>query len=73
MLFFMLEITFIAEDDVDGGYTARALEASIFTEADTFENLKAAVRDAVHCHFDDADCLQRVIRLRYVREDVFNA
>lgn len=69
----MQEIIFIVEDDVDGGYIARALGADIFTEADTFEELKESVKDAVHCHFDDADTVQRIIRLHYVREEVFAA
>jgi hypothetical protein len=43
-----------------------------FTEADDLEALRAAVRDAVCCHFDDAD-RPRVIRLHLVREEVFAA
>jgi len=48
------EIIFLVEDPPEGGYTARALGSSIFTEADTWEELKQAVRDAVQCHFDEA-------------------
>jgi hypothetical protein len=40
---------------------------SIFTEADDLEVLRNAVRDAVRCHFDE------VIRLHFVREEVFAA
>jgi len=36
----------------EGGCTARGLGAALFTEADTLEELREAVRDAVRCHFD---------------------
>ena len=48
----MTEIIFHVEDAPEGGLTARALGHSIFTEADTIEELRAAVLDAVHCHFE---------------------
>ncbi len=51
------EIVFVVEDDPDGGLTARAIGESIFTQADTIEQLKIAVRDAVVCHW--ADVTQR--------------
>jgi dephospho-CoA kinase len=47
----MIEIVFLVEDDPDGGYTARALGKSIFTQADDLESLKEMIRDAVDCHF----------------------
>jgi len=47
------EIIFEVVESVEGGYEARALSASIFTEADTLPELEEAVRDAVHCHFDE--------------------
>lgn len=46
------EIIFVVEDSPEGGYEARALEHSIFTEADTLQELRAMIRDAVDCHFD---------------------
>ncbi|HEY9709509.1 MAG TPA: 2-oxoisovalerate dehydrogenase E1 subunit beta [Oculatellaceae cyanobacterium] len=49
----MAEIVFLVEDDPDGGYTARALGESIFTQADDIETLPEMVRDAVDCHFPD--------------------
>lgn len=48
----MDEIIFQVEDADEGGFTARALGADIFTEADTVDDLREAVRDAVRCHFD---------------------
>src|SRR5271166_3170806 len=52
-----------------GGYTARALGTSIFTEADDWGELQANVRDAVNCHFDE-DKAPKLIRLHFVREEV---
>lgn len=65
----MNEILFLVEESPEGGYTARALEASIVTEADDWTHLQAQVRDAVRCHFDEGAAPQ-VIRLHYVREEV---
>ena len=48
----MSELIFLVEEAPEGGYTARALGESIFTEADTLETLQEQVRDAVRCHFD---------------------
>jgi hypothetical protein len=64
------EIVFLVEDDPDGGYTAKSLGESIFTEADDLESLKTMVRDAVHCHFEDGD-RPKIIRLHIVRDEVF--
>jgi hypothetical protein len=69
----MSEIVFIVEDDPEGGFTARALGASIFTDADTLDLLKEQVRDAVRCHFDDAAARPKVIRLHWIREEVIAA
>ena len=60
---------FIIEDADEGGYLARALGASIFTEADSLDELHGMIRDAVRCHFDES-VLPRIIRLHFVREEV---
>ena len=46
------EIIFLVEESPEGGYEARALGHSIFTEADTYEDLKKMVQDAANCHFE---------------------
>jgi dephospho-CoA kinase len=51
----MTEIIFLVEEAPEGGYTARALGESIFTEADDLEGLERNVRDAVRCHFDEEE------------------
>jgi len=47
------EILFLVEEADDGGYIARSLLYPIFTQADTLEDLRDMVRDAVICHFGD--------------------
>jgi hypothetical protein len=65
----MNELIFLVEEAPEGGYTARALGQSIFTEADSIAELHEKVRDAVRCHFEDGQG-PRVIRLHHVREEV---
>lgn len=65
----MNEIIFLVDEAPEGGYQARALGESIFTEADDLENLHARVRDAVQCHFEQ-DQAPKIIRLHFVREEV---
>lgn len=65
----MSEIIFLVEESAEGGYTARALGASIHTEADTMDELQVSIRDAVKCHFDESQ-LPKVIRLHFVKEEL---
>jgi hypothetical protein len=68
----MSEIIFVVEQAPDGGLSARALDASIFTQAETAEELHTRVRDAVRCHFGDSDA-PKMIRLHFVRDEVIAA
>lgn len=63
------EVIFLVEEAPEGGYEARALGHSIYTQAETLDELREMVRDAVRCHFDEED-LPRVIRLHLVKEEV---
>jgi hypothetical protein len=45
------EVTFSFQDSPDGGYEAQAIGHSIFTQANTMEELEANMKDAVACHF----------------------
>ncbi len=65
----MTELIFMVEEAPEGGYTARALGESIFTEADDLAGLRHQVRDAVRCHFEEGQ-QPKVIRLHFVREEV---
>ena len=66
------EVLFLVEEAVEGGYVARALGHSIYTEADTWEELIEAIRDAIRCHFEPEE-LPNLIRLHAVREEVVAA
>ncbi len=68
----MTEIIFIVRESPEGGFEAQALSVSIFTEGDTLEELREQVKDAVACHFDEAE-RPRLIRLHFVREEVIAA
>jgi hypothetical protein len=63
------EIIFVVEEAPEGGYNAYALGYSIFTEAESWDELKSAVQEAVSCHFAEGE-LPRLIRLHHVREEV---
>ena len=63
------EIIFLVEEAPEGGYLAQALGYSIFTEADTWDELKAAVQDAVRCHFEEGE-RPTLLRLHVVRQEV---
>ena len=65
----MTEILFSVEDAPEGGFTASAVGHSIFTEADTLDELRQNVRHAVECHFDDGQW-PKLIRLHIVRDEV---
>lgn len=66
------EILFVVEEAPEGGFVARAAGAAIITEGETISDLHANVRDAVICHFDDAE-RPRLIRLHFVRDEVIAA
>ncbi|RMD99799.1 MAG: 2-oxoisovalerate dehydrogenase [Calditrichaeota bacterium] len=65
----MNEIIFLIEEAPEGGFNARALGESIFTQADDLEHLRQQIRDAVRCHFE-YDQMPKIIRLHFVKEEV---
>lgn len=68
----MPEIHFAVEVAPEGGFIARALGQSIFTEANDLQNLHQQVHDAVHCHFDEGKA-PSFIHLHFSREEVISA
>ncbi len=64
----MNELIFIVEEAQEGGYTAKALGHSIFTEADDLDQLHEEVRDAIRCHFEEE--VPQIVRLHFVRDEV---
>ena len=59
----MNELIFKVEESPEGGYIARALGVSIFTEADSLADLPDQLRDAVRCHFDEGKVPKVIIRM----------
>jgi predicted RNase H-like HicB family nuclease len=71
MVSLMMEIIFdVREDEVDGGYTASALGVGIHTQGETLEELRANVKEAVDCYFDETMVAPKMIRLHFVRDEV---
>ena len=66
----MREIVFIVEESQDGGYFAKAVNHSIFTQGDTITELKTMISDAVRCHFDEAE-MPSLIHLHVTHEETF--
>jgi hypothetical protein len=48
-----MELIFEIRDAEEGGFYARALGHAIFTEAETWEQLRANVLEAISLHFED--------------------
>jgi len=68
----MTEIVFEVTQEADGGFVAECLTESIFTQADTWEQLREEVKDAVAGYFFDRPKPER-IRLHLVRDEVLAA
>jgi hypothetical protein len=66
------EIIFAVQESPEGGYEARALGHSIFSQAETLDELKVMLRDAVACHFADGE-KPSLIRLHVVKDEVIPA
>jgi hypothetical protein len=54
----MIEVVFVVDESPEGGFTARAVAESIFTEAGTLEELRTNERSAAECHFDEGKAPQ---------------
>ncbi len=63
------EIIFIVEESAEGDYEAKALGHSIFTEADSYDDIKKMVHDTVLCHFEESE-RPKIIRLHLVRDEL---
>jgi hypothetical protein len=65
-----MEVIFEIRDAEEGGYYARSLGHSIFTEAGTWEELRDNVLEAVSLHFEDDAVRPRLIQLHYVKDEL---
>ena len=65
------EIIFeVSQDELDGGYSASAIGHGIHTQGETLDEVRANVRDAVACYFDEGMERPALIRLHFVRDEV---
>ena len=63
----MSELIFLIEDDPDGGYTAQAIGQNIFTQADTIDELKPMIQDAIDCHLNNRSQWPALVRLHFIQ------
>lgn len=66
----LMELIFEIRDAEEGGYYARALGQSIITQADTWDELRANVIEAVSLHFEDAAIRPRLLQMHYVKDEL---
>ncbi len=67
----MGEIIFEVREAEEGGYCAKALGYSIFTQGEDLEDLRVMIQDTVKCHFENSKERPSIIRLHFVRDEVF--
>ena len=65
-----MELIFEIRDAEEGGYCARALGHSIFTEAETWEELRSSILEAVSLHFEDGAARPSSVQLHYVKDEL---
>ena len=68
---FIVEIVFSITQESDGGFVAECLSHDIFTQGDTWEELRANAMEAVGAYFFDQP-KPSVIRLYLVRDEVLS-
>jgi predicted RNase H-like HicB family nuclease len=66
----VMELIFEIRDAEDGGYFARALGHAIFTEAETWEELRNNIVEAVSLHFEEEPVKPRIVQLHYVKDEL---
>ena len=65
-----MELIFEVREADEGGYLARALGPAIFTEAETWQDLRSNVLDAAILHFEDAAEKPKFIRLHFIKDEL---
>ena len=63
------ELVFEVTEETDGGYSAECMTEDIFTQGDTWQELRANVKDVAMAYFFDGPKPQW-IRLRMVRDEI---
>jgi predicted RNase H-like HicB family nuclease len=65
-----MELIFEIRDAEEGGFYARALGHGIFTEADSWDELRANLIEAVSLHFEEATNRPRLVQMHYVKDEL---
>lgn len=65
-----MELIFEVRDADEGGFCARALGYAIFTQADTWEELRSNVLEAASLHFEDGPVRPHIVQLHYVKDEL---
>jgi predicted RNase H-like HicB family nuclease len=65
-----MEVIFEVREAEEGGYTARALGYSIFTEAETWEELRDNVREVTALHFEDEAVRPKIVQLHFTKDEL---
>ena len=66
----VMELIFEIRDAEEGGFYASALGHAIFTEAETWEQLRANLLEAVSLHFEEAQVRPRLLQMHYVKDEL---
>lgn len=66
----MSELVFEVVQEADGGFCAECLTEAIFTQGDTWEELRANVKEAVEVHFYKRKSKPHHVRLHLVRDEI---
>jgi len=65
-----MELIFEIRDAEEGGFYARALGHSIFTQGETWDELRGNVLEAVALHFEDSSARPRLVQMHYVKDEL---
>lgn len=65
-----MELIFEIRDAEEGGFYARALGHAIFTEAETWDELRTNVLEAVSLHFEGDEVQPRLVQMHYVKDEL---
>ncbi|UWZ82153.1 2-phospho-L-lactate guanylyltransferase [Occallatibacter riparius] len=65
-----MEVIFEVREAEEGGYTARALGYAIFTEAETWDELRDNVREVTALHFEDEDVKPKIVQLHFIKDEL---
>jgi len=64
------ELVFEIMEEPEGGFSAECLTENIFTQGDTWEELRGNVLEAVALHFEDATVRPRLVQMHYVKDEL---